>query len=148
MRRRLALALLIVIGCGGRAVTPAPLDTRNENCRWCRMAVSDARFAAQLVAPGVEAMFFDDIGCLANYLQKSKDRPMGLTAFVADHKTKQWVDARHAIYGRCSGLETPMGSHLIAHGNPGTAAADPASSQCTTATLAEIFGGALPSEAK
>ena len=49
---------------------PAALDTRNETCRSCRMPVSDPRLAAQLAAPGEEPVFFDDIGCLRDFLRE------------------------------------------------------------------------------
>ena len=39
--------LLAVLACSRGPLGPAPLDTRNEACAHCRMAVSDARFAAQ-----------------------------------------------------------------------------------------------------
>ncbi len=38
------------------------------------MAVSSARFASQIVAPGEEPRFFDDLGCLAAYLREHPAR--------------------------------------------------------------------------
>ena len=88
------------------------------------MAVSSAVFASQLVAPGELPRFFDDLGCLADYLKAGK-APAGATAFVADHRTKAWVRADRAVYTRVPGLETPMGSHAIAHADAASRDADP-----------------------
>ena len=88
------------------------------------MAVSSAAFASQLVAPGELPRFFDDLGCLADYLKAGK-APAGATAFVADHRTRAWVRADRAVYTRVPGLETPMGSHAIAHADAASRDADP-----------------------
>ena len=135
-----ALVLLAALAeaCGG-APEPAPLDTRNEQCASCRMAVSDARFASQLVAPGELPRFFDDIGCLADHLKGGK-APAGAMAFVADHRTKAWVRADRAVYTRVAGLETPMGSHLIAHADAASRDADPDARTGQPVAAAELLG--------
>jgi copper chaperone NosL len=128
--------------CGGPP-GPASLDTRNEACASCRMAVSDARFAAQLVAPGELPRFFDDLGCLADYLKAGR-APAGALAFVADHRTKGWLAADRAVYTRVPGLATPMGSHVIAHETAASRDADPDAKAGTPVSATELFGPAGP----
>jgi hypothetical protein len=89
------------------------------------MAVSDVRTAGQIVAAGEEPIFFDDLGCLTSYLAARKNRLEGATVFVADHRTKAWVPAATAVYTRTLTLETPMGSHLVAHADTDSQGADP-----------------------
>jgi copper chaperone NosL len=118
-RRRPALlataaGLLLAAACSTHEPEPAELDTRNEWCAHCRMAVSSSAFAGQVVAPGELPRFFDDIGCLAGFLKAGR-APAGAVAYVADHRTRAWVRADRAIYTRVEGLETPMGSHVVAH---------------------------------
>jgi len=139
---RPALALLFSVfslfACGGPP-GPATLDTKNDACAWCRMGASDARFAAQLVAPREEPRFFDDIGCLAAFLA-ARPAPKGSLAFVADHRTKAWVPAPSAVYTRNPGLQTPMSSHLLAHADAASRDADPDARGGTTESAATIFG--------
>jgi copper chaperone NosL len=137
-----ALAALGAAACGG-ALEPAALDTRNEACSSCRMAVSDARFAAQLVAPGELPRFFDDVGCLADYLKAGR-APKDAVAFVADHRTKAWVRADHALYSRVAGLATPMGSHVIAHESAASRDADGDAKTGTPVSATELFGPGWP----
>ena len=85
------LAAAATVACGGGAPEPAALDTRNEPCASCRMAVSRAVFASQLVAPGELPRFFDDLGCLADYLKAGR-APAGATAFVADLAASELKD--------------------------------------------------------
>jgi copper chaperone NosL len=134
------LALALFAACSRGPSAPAALDTKNETCGWCRMAVSDARFAAQLVAPSEEPRFFDDIGCLATFLKSGGAPAKGQIAYVADHRTKAWVRASHAIYTKKTGLETPMGSGLIAHADAASRDADPDAAGGISAGLQDVFG--------
>ena len=140
MTRAAALLLLLPLaGCAGGAPEPAPLDTRSEACTACRMAVSEARFAAQVVAPGEVPRFFDDLGCLAGYL-KAGHATGRAVVFVADHRTRAWVHGREAVYTRVPALATPMGSHLIAHANVASRDLDPAVREGTPVATSEVFG--------
>jgi copper chaperone NosL len=143
----LALALILAIaapGCGPSGdPPPAALDTSSETCRSCRMPVSDPRLAAQLVAPGEEPAFFDDIGCLRDFLGRSANataKAPGTIAYVADHRTASWQRAARAVYSRCPSLETPMGSHLMAHADAASRDADAASAGCRAVSAEEVFG--------
>jgi copper chaperone NosL len=103
------------------------------------MAVSDARFAAQIVAPGELPRFFDDVGCLATFVKAGR-APAGATAFVADHRTHEWARADAAVYTQVPGLATPMGSHVIAHRDAASRDADPSVRTGTPLTAAQLFG--------
>jgi copper chaperone NosL len=145
-----AVALAVLFGlalsfvaCGAGAPEPAPLDTRNEQCASCRMAVSNARFSSQLVAPGELPRFFDDLGCLADFLKAGK-APAGAVAFVADHRTKAWVRADRAVYTKVPGLETPMGSHVIAHADAASRNGDVDARAGTPVSGTEVFGPVGP----
>ena len=135
-----AAALAGLAACSRGPVTPAALDTRNDSCGWCRMAVSDARFAAQLAAPAEEPRFFDDVGCLATFLKSGGAPARGQVAFVADHRTRAWVPAAAAVYTKKPGLATPMNSALIAHADAASRDADPDASGGTPVTIREVFG--------
>ena len=135
--------LALTVACGSGAPQPASLDTRNEQCASCRMAVSSAVFASQLVAPGELPRFFDDLGCLADFLKAGK-APAGAVAFVADHRTKAWVRADRAVYTRVPGLETPMGSHVVAHADAASRDQDADARGGTPVAAAELFGPGGP----
>jgi len=129
----------VLTACGSGPPGPAALDTRNERCRFCHMAVSDPSTSGQIVAPAEEPVFFDDIGCLASYLAGHEARRDGAVVYVADHRTKLWVGARSAVYTRVPTLETPMGSHLIAHADAASRAADPVAQGGATVSWEEVF---------
>jgi copper chaperone NosL len=134
------LLALALAACARGPAQPGPLDTRNDACSHCRMAVSDARFAAQIAAPGEEPMFFDDLGCLRDHLRTRPRLPRGAVAFAADHRTRAWVRASRAVYTRRESVETPMSSHLLAHADAASRDADPVAAGGTPVSAAEVFG--------
>jgi copper chaperone NosL len=139
------LLALLLGACASGPPGPAPLDTRNDACFFCRMAASDPRFAAQIVAPGEEPRFFDDVGCLASYVKgKHGALRKEALAYVADHRTKAWVPAKRAVYTRVEGLQTPMGSHVVAHSDAASRAADPEARGGAPMTAGELFGPGGP----
>lgn len=143
MRRAPAL-LVLLSACAAGPPAPAVLDTRNESCGWCRMTVSDARFAGQIVAPSEEPRFFDDIGCLAHYVEAAKALPQGAIAYVADHRTRAWTRADAALYTLAPSVGTPMGSHLMAHADALSRDADPDASGGSARTATDVFGPGGP----
>lgn len=136
----LACAAACAIACQRGPPAPARLDPRNDACAHCRMVVSDPPFAAQLVAPNEEPRFFDDLGCLRDYLREHPRLPRGAVAYVADHRTSAWVRADAATYSRVPGLRTPMSSELIAHADAASRDADPAASGAVPVPAAELLG--------
>jgi copper chaperone NosL len=134
------IVALSLAACTGGPVGPAQPDTKHDACGWCRMAVSDLRFAAQLVAPNEEPRFFDDIGCLATFLKAGGAPAKGQVGYVADHRTKQWVRASAAVYTKVPGLLTPMNSFLVAHLDAASQAADDSAKGGTPMSVTDVFG--------
>jgi copper chaperone NosL len=134
------LIAMIAAGCGG--VTPAKLDTKNDQCASCRMVVSSQKTAAQVVAPYQEPKFFDDLGCLNQFLEASP-LPKGARIFVADYRTGEWVPAQSAVYTNAGAPMGAMGSSIIAHASAASRAADR-----SAAGAAVTAAAALPALAK
>ncbi len=118
------LASVLATACG-RPLTPEPLEVGRDACAYCRMTVSQAGFASQLLAPGELPKFFDDLGCLSHFLTGAQEIPEGAVIYVADHRTREWAPAELAVFSRVPMLATPMSSHLVAHASVTSKAADP-----------------------
>jgi copper chaperone NosL len=108
------------------------------------MIVSDRRFASQIAAPLEEPRFFDDLGCLANYVKSNAPLPPHAVVYVTDHSTLQWIRADQAIFTRLENLTTPMGSRIVAHGSAAARAADPVAKAGTAVALSDVLPGGLP----
>jgi copper chaperone NosL len=111
------------------------------------MAVSDRRFAAQIVAPREEPRFFDDIGCLRAYLEAQRLAD-GSAVFVASYASKSWVPAHAAVYVKHDAIQTPMGSHYVAYADRSERDGSSDARGGVTLSSAELFGGHLPGAAR
>lgn len=139
------LVVLVVAAACARQAVPADLDTANTACRHCRMQVSDVHFAAQIAAPGAEPVFFDDIGCLRDYVKQADvPLPAGAVAFVADHRTGAWVRATAAVFTKPAHLATPMEGGIIAHASDDSRRQDRDAVGGAPVTALEIFGASGP----
>ncbi len=102
-----ALGLLLVIA----ACQPGELEVRSphwgkDTCAYCRMAVSSAPYAAQLVGPGGQVRHYDDLGCLIKDQQRRPEL-LKLSAYVTspdDHD--RWLLSTQTRFGE--NLPTPM----------------------------------------
>jgi len=105
MLLRLSIFLLTVIlltGCWGEPES-GPVDIRydREECAYCRMIISDPRFAAEIrKAKGEDTVKFGDIGDAIHWLNEASWKPTAETEFwVRDLNTgKKWLDARKVWY--------------------------------------------------
>ena len=143
MNRRVVVLIVMLAsaaGCAAGTPVPAALDTQNEHCRSCRMVVSDAAFASQIVAPGEEPLFFDDLGCLRSFLEGSPAIAAGSLTFVADHRTKEWVRADRAVFVDAIKARAPMGSSILSYASPASRDADPDAAGGKTLTRDAVFG--------
>ena len=150
MIARMIAALIVTsvtglsVRCGSAVPPPAALDTAHDPCAYCRMIVSDRHFSAQIVAPFEEAKFFDDLGCLANYLKTSDPLSPRAVVYVADHSTLAWIPAQEAVFTRVDALTAPMGSHVVAHESNTSRAADPSARSGTPIERQAVFPSGLP----
>jgi len=105
--------LLLLVGCQTSGIEPVTLSSE-DMCSYCKMAISEKRYAAELIDSEGQAFKFDDIGCMANFIKNKKDPAKTSASFAMDFNERQWIRAEDAFYVRSSELSTPMNGGLIA----------------------------------
>jgi copper chaperone NosL len=110
------------------------------------MGVSDRRFAAQVTAPGAEPKYFDDAGCLRDWLKEPTEKEPW-TAWVSDHRTKTFVAAATALYAKSPTVQTPMSSGILAWADAASRDADAAAAGATPLEPREVLGPLLAGKA-
>lgn len=133
MTRSLLLAALVVGACASGPAPPATVALGEDACAHCRMTLVSQSTAAQIARRGDEPVFFDEIGCLRDYLG-GHATPDDAVVYVADHRTGAWADARVAVFTSTS-TSTPMGSGLLAHADAASRDADPAAAGGSAAAV-------------
>lgn len=139
----IVLLTLAVSSCSGGPPQPVAIDPVNDVCAHCRMVISTQTTAAQLLAPGEEPKLFDDLGCLRSFLETTP-APEGSAIFVADHLTGDWVRIEDAVITEVPGLQTPMGSGLVAHRSSADRDRDPAARGGRPYDTATLLGRGRP----
>jgi copper chaperone NosL len=105
------VAIALTVAACGRG--PVPVRVGQDACEYCRMTVSDARFAGEVVNEHGRASTFDSIECLASYTKGSRIPAAHLwVANFADPTA--WIPAHDAAYLKSDRLPSPMGRHLAA----------------------------------
>jgi copper chaperone NosL len=108
---RTLLAAAALVACGRQS--PREISFGNESCGHCHMTIADPRFGAEAISPTGKVTAFDDVGCLAAWLDESGARNTSgwVMSFVDG---RGWLAAEQSVYLQSEALRTPMGSGLAA----------------------------------
>lgn len=128
----LCLCLLVVLtGCSKQRIEPVAINPE-DMCNYCKMAISDKRFAAEFIDRDGQALKFDDLGCMLDYIKEKGNKEQVAAHFVMDFDTRQWLKTEDAFFVNSSELHSPMGGNMAAFSDEAKARA-----------AAEKFGGKL-----
>jgi copper chaperone NosL len=97
-------------------VKPQPLVLGKDNCYFCKMTVSDARFGAEVITKKGKIYKFDDVHCLLAFL-KSREvaakeiKDVYFVTFDGDHR---FVKSEDATLLKGDELHSPMNGNVAA----------------------------------
>ncbi len=144
----LVAALILLAGCGAEpAAGPPEIQYGLEECGYCRMIVSEEKFAAAIVDAAGAATSFDDVGCLIEHLRErlaSPEKPAGGAStesiWVHDHAAGGWIVAQSAWFVHDQRVTTPMGYGLLAFASRQQAEAYASERAATVETWGRVAG--------
>ena len=108
------ICMMLLANCQEQALEPVALSPE-DMCDYCKMAISEKRYAAELIDTEGQAFKFDDIGCMTNFVRRGS--PKASAYFVMDFDERQWIRAEDAYYIRSSEFTTPMNGSIVAFKN-------------------------------
>lgn len=109
----LIICFSALASCQQQRLEPVALAPE-DMCSFCRMAISEKRYAAQLLDNQGQVFKFDDIGCMANFMQRNNIDGTTVARFVMDFDERIWIKAEDAYYVHSSEVTTPMNGSVIA----------------------------------
>lgn len=118
----LILCCLLLIGCGSTELHPVEL-LPDDMCAFCKMAISEKRFASELITQDGEALKFDDIGCLLRFRKERSYPELVAATFVVDFETHEWLRSEEAYFVKSKEFRTPMDGNWVAFRAKASAAA-------------------------
>ena len=95
----------------------AKMHWDRDSCERCVMVISEKGYAVQVENPITKQKYkFDDIGCAVLWFKETKKDWFEIAnIWVKDEKSKNWIDARSALWS--SGHISPMNYGLAAYNN-------------------------------
>ncbi|MDX1585184.1 MAG: nitrous oxide reductase accessory protein NosL [Balneolaceae bacterium] len=111
-----AVALpLILNACSQK---PAEIHYGSDECAYCRMMITDSRFASQIVTGTGKAITFDAIECMADYTEENKSDLESAKMWVSDFNNPgNWIEVQNAKIVQSEVVKSPMGESLLAFEN-------------------------------
>jgi len=108
--------ILFVVLLSSCSVQPKPIKTGSDFCNFCKMTITEAKYAAQYINKNGKAYVFDDIKCLINYYKMidEKDK-LGAKIYFTDYNNPSaFISAKDVVILKSDALRTPMDGRMIA----------------------------------
>jgi len=121
--KAVGLLILFMFACSAGEIKPVAIED-GDMCSFCKMAISQKQFAAEIITEDERVLKFDDIGCMVHLRQNAGPDLKASAIFVTDHETRQWLTAEKAYFSRSSTIKTPMGSGILAFADKDRAGSD------------------------
>lgn len=129
--------ILVLANCQSATLEPVAIEA-HDMCAFCRMSISEKRFAAELIDRDGEVAKFDDISCMANFRKQRKDVGSISATWVMDFERREWLKGEDAFYVRSPEIRTPMSGGIVAFNDESSAQAAAAKYQGTMLRFAEL----------
>lgn len=115
------ISTCFLFSCSGDKAIPIKLNT--DNCDFCKMGISDGRYAAEIITQKGRAYKFDDIACMANFGKEHQE--MQIKAYyVNDYaKENELIRAEKAFFISGGTIKSPMHGNIAAFSNKSEAKA-------------------------
>ena len=105
-----SLATIILVSCGPSE--PKPIKLNSDTCDFCKMTISNSKFATELITQKGRIYKFDDISCMIRYA-KSNTTVEYDGFYVNDYLTEnKFIDAERGFYLMGGIIKGPMGGRV------------------------------------
>ena len=114
---------ILLIGCtfmlGSCSSGPEPIVSGKDQCAFCKMTITDARFAGELITEKGRIYKFDDIACLHDYIDANKGAiGDSIQLYITDFENPEiLLHYKNAHYFSSEYLNSPMRGNVAAFGS-------------------------------
>lgn len=106
------LLLFLLISCGQK--DPVPIKLHKDDCDFCKMTISEGRFAAELITDKGRVYTFDDLSCMIRFSNENKNQ-VYVQKYVNDYtKNNILIDAESAFFIYSTNVRSPMRGDVAA----------------------------------
>jgi copper chaperone NosL len=124
-RKGLAATAIVFLSFGASCSSPGPepIAINKDNCDYCKMTISNIRFATELKTSKGRVFKFDDMACLLNY-KKENANTTSAKCYISDYLVPNaLLKADSLFYISGEAIGSPMGGNIAAFSNSDSAQA-------------------------
>ena len=110
---RLALLALVAFFAACRAREPEPVVLNEDQCGYCRMTISDARFGGEAVLPTGRVLKFDAPECMLSWARATPADQRGDLYIIDLQHPGTFVAVKTAGFLAGTSMQGPMGGSLV-----------------------------------
>ena len=115
----LAIVFTTMSSCSAQG--PRAIKLNKDMCAFCKMSITEAPFASQLITTKGRDYVFDDLKCMAAYLKENNTIELA-SAYVADFSSPAtFVNLEKAILIQSDSLRSPMAGNMAGFAAPDSA---------------------------
>jgi copper chaperone NosL len=104
--------LMLITSC--TEIGPKPVKINIDQCEFCKMTITDAKYACQLATAKGRVYMFDDLKCMSNY-KKAQPQPETSKFYVADFlNPTAFLIIQNATLINSENIKSPMGGGIAA----------------------------------
>jgi copper chaperone NosL len=109
-------ACLLLSSCN---IGPEPIVTGKDNCYFCKMTITDAKYGAELLTKKGKVYKFDDVHCILSFIQskmiaEKEVKDIYLVDFAGNHSL---VKAGESFLLQSEAIRGPMNGNVVAFKN-------------------------------
>lgn len=131
------IIVLVLVSCG--TDKPKPIKLNSDNCEFCKMTISNGKFASELITAKGRCYKFDDISCMIQYA-KSNTTVAYKSYYVSDYtKDNKLIPAEQCFFLKGGTINSPMRGNTIAFSTKNEATAYQSKLNAELKTWAEIY---------
>ncbi len=117
---KLVLLFCTSISLASCSTEPKPIIVGKDNCDFCKMAISDPRFGAEIVTKKGKVYKFDDQHCIVGFIKSGKltENDIGGVYFTDFNKPHELIHVEEAHFLQSPALKSPMNGNIAAFRHP------------------------------
>jgi len=115
-----AFAAIAFVACQQPTYKPVEI-AQNDVCFRCKAPIAEKQYAAEFATKDGFVRKFDDIVCMADYVQNKMKKDSIGAFYVVDYATKEWLPADQAAFVKSEQFKTPQNGGILAFKDKGQA---------------------------
>lgn len=125
--------LIFIVGCTPKT---EPFHYGEDQCAFCKMAIVEDKYAAEIVTSKGKVFKYDDISCMIRHRRTMEKKDFAFQVVNDFENPKEFLDVEKASFVQSDQYTSPMGGNTAAFRTPQPGAG---SATLTWAALQELF---------